>query len=168
MGNGIGYECERCGHSFDMYLGCGMAYPSAYAEVVADVRAGTYGEEWKKAFEETEWAAVSAEPKLFWCEECGAWDVGPDLSIWTPKDLEAYKRKDRGDKKMLFYGEPQCPMERELREDFKPVKIREHACPACGKRMHACLDAGKAPRMLKCPDCEGQLKRRDDWTVMWD
>ena len=140
MGAGYCYFCKKFGKEFSLSYGYGMMFPSAYKELLADIRAGGYGEEMKEASLSNSNVAVDAERHLYVCS-CGHWESAEGLSLFVPKDGVLLKRP--------------YVMPYELKADFRIVKDYMHICPERGKQMN---EADEQPIDLRCPVCKDICK----------
>ncbi len=166
MGSGVGFKCSKCGKEYCANTGIGFLFPEVYKETLSDVKAGKYGEEWKKLALSEELVAVDAETYLYVCKKCGHWDVEPGLSLYAPNDVKKLKKKKYGEKTVEQWGEAPYVMSMDLEEDYHILKRRVHKCEKCGGVMH------KATREeelnLPCPDCGGAPEKGQVNMIMWD
>lgn len=167
MGKGYRLTCSNCGGEYEVLLGVGFGFPSVYEELVEDIEAGRYGEEWREIAAETEHFAIDAENRLYWCGKCGHWECVPGLSIYAPKDVGKVLATRFGDKTVREWGRVPYVAAKELEEDYELVKERVHVCGRCGHDMRMLSERGLSRAVLKCPDCDGRLER-DLACIRWD
>lgn len=77
---------QKCKYKGEYHLGVGMMFPRVYQRIVEAVRAGEYGEEWKKFFGEKMGAAIMAEQRLYQCSACNLLEQEYDLSLYLNKN----------------------------------------------------------------------------------
>lgn len=148
MGSGYGYFCEKCGKEFSLSYGYGMMFPSAYKELLVEIRAGEYGEEMKKTALNNKDIAIDAGRHLYVCS-CGFWENTEGLSLFVPKDGVHLQRP--------------FVMHDELEWDFCKIMEYIHICPECGKQMN---EADDQPIDLQCPVCKAICKCNAE--IDWD
>ena len=148
MGAGYCYFCKKFGKEFSLSYGYGMMFPSAYKELLADIRAVGYGEEMKEASLSNSNVAVDAERHLYVCS-CGHWESAEGLSLFVPKDGVLLKRP--------------YVMPYELKNHYRNILEYIHKCPECGKQMN---EADDQPVDLRCPVCKTLYSYRDE--LDWD
>lgn len=166
--------------TFHAMLGYGRAYPSIYHETVEDIRAGKYGKELKRIFEETKFVGVDAEDALYFCPECGFVTSETCLDLYKPKNLELAKNEkvgrwtavDKYDETTvgeLGYwplwlkwdprngiGDPETGKE----GNYKLFYEYEHFCPKCRYLMKKTDDTKLAK--MTCPTCKKKYEIEAD------
>lgn len=150
MGNGIEFECKKCGNGYSVSVGIGFLYPLDHKKIRDDMKKGKYGEEFKKVLTENKNAVVNAENLLFVCPKCSGWSVEPDLSLYEP-----YSEKSAGE---------QFVMPAELAESYRRIKRYVHHCPKCSTPMRKRNVTAKLS--LSCPEC-GE-KNPGISSILWD
>lgn len=148
MGTGYEYFCEKCQKDFPVFLGRGMAYPSVYEELLADIKSGEYSEEMKTAALSNRDVVVDAERHLYVCS-CGCWENTEGLSLFVPKDEVHIKNP---------YDLPHI-----MKSHYIKVFDYIHKCPECGKQMN---EADYQPIDLRCPECKTLCSYRGE--ICWD
>lgn len=164
MGKGYSYKCKKCSHEYSVFLGIGMLYPIEYKEMINDMASGKYGQDCQKLMQNIPYAAVNAGNYLFSCSRCGFWEIGKDLTIYAPDDLDKISKGKYGDKTVEELGEVPYVMECDLKENYHVLKRHYHKCPKCSGRMHK---ASKHEMLnLPCPNCGERNEQKS--TIMWD
>ena len=169
MGDGKRYKCKKCGEEYWVNLGIGMMFPHVFSETIEDIKAGKYGEEWKNLINSGEYIVPDAESYLFYCKACGTWEVTEDLSLYQPKDLEAIKKKEFGEKTVEEWGEIPYATMADFKEEYNLVKKRVHYCPKCKEEMTRYGNLYKARGILNklpCPNCSTENKPES--MILWD
>ena len=152
MGSGVGYTCSKCGYEYSANTGIGFLFPTVYQEVLSDVKAGKYGEDWKKlSLNETK-IAVDAETYLYICKKCSNWEVDYGLNLYAPNKSDA--------------EEPEYVMGYELKEQYHILKRYVHKCKKCGDVMHKATVKEKGS--LHCPKCGGEPSNDSVRIICWD
>lgn len=151
MGFGYEYKCEKCGREYSVVLGGGMLYPEDYKLFTDEIRQGKYGDKLKDLFLSTKYAAVNADRFLYYCENCGHWEVKQDLTIYAPKDPEKIAKKQYGIKNVEEWGEVPYMSAFDLKEDYRVLKRHYEKCSVCGNRMKKLSDCDDI--VIKCPEC---------------
>lgn len=153
MGLGIEYRCSKCDQQYEVSLGFGFLYRMTYKNVVDEIHNGKYGQELKDLMNSTDNVAVDAVETLFYCSECGSWEVLPDLSLYIAcNDIAIEDVKQ---------GSPVIPtIERKDFPQYRLLKKYDHICPKCNKPMQGVNDNeyNKLSGLrLSCPKCSGEL-----------
>lgn len=149
MGVGFKVECTRCKYKKTFFLGSGMMLPRVYKDVITDVKAGKYGEEWKDYISGTPGAVVSVETELYQCRNCNYLLQDYNLSLYVSNNEAP---PEHG------YWAPWCD------HDYSFVKSYPHKCPKCRRRMHkVSIDSSTH---LSCPECGSNLEIEDG--ILWD
>lgn len=181
MGEICYIQCQECGYRDSITTGrAGFGYDQEYRDTVLKIKAGQFGQEWKKLFESTPGAVVEADRELFVCPSCGTYQEGQDLTIYEPAmpfepKPSAYPPEDpylATEQKWLsetitkLREKNEYTPPRELRGWYKVVKAYEILCPKCGISMRKYTDGEK----IKCPKCEDGWMERDDsrGTILFD
>lgn len=138
MGNGYSFVCKKCGYTYDIYFGTGMLFPEIYKSCIRSIKAGNYGEEWKKTVSDNRYIAVDISDNLYTCKSCGFWKQEYSLSLYELKNKDLSNCTD--------YVMPE-----ELKENYSLVKTFVHRCDICGKRM--CKINLNFLSILSCPKC---------------
>ena len=170
MGRGIGFKCSKCGHKYSYGTGVGFLFPMVYEELLASVKEGKYGDNWKELALKTENVAIDAEIYLYCCKSCGNWKTEEGLSLYAPKDPEEIKRKEQEEKEPWCVGfdfkEASYVTDYELKKFYVVLKKYIHKCPKCGKPMHKATR--KEAFNLPCPKC-GSAPQSDYLRIInWD
>lgn len=169
MGSGKTYKCKNCGEEYHVMTGIGLGFPMFFRNTIKDIKAGRYGEEWKTLINSGEYIVPDAETYLFYCKQCGAWEVGEDLSLYQPKDIEAMKKKQFGETTVEERGEIPFATMRDFKEEYNLVKKRIHYCPKCNEEMTRCDDWDEMEKLLSelpCPECS--TKNEPQGSILWD
>ncbi len=166
MGSGVGFKCSKCGKEYCANTGIGFLFPEVYKETLADVKAGKYGEEWKRLALSEELVAVDAERYLYVCKKCGHWEVEYGLSLYAPNNVKKLKKKKYGEKTVEQWGEVPYVMSMDLEEDYHLLKRRVHKCEKCGGVMHKATRDEESN--LPCPDCGGAPEKGYLNIINWD
>ncbi len=152
MGGGRGFECSKCGKRYHANTGIGFLFPEVYSELVEDISAGEYGDDFKKAFKSVKDAAVDAEKHVYKCRRCRYWESECGMSLYAPNDnirvVESYV------------------MPHELKEHYHIFKRYVHKCKECGSVMHKATD--EEIEELKCPYCGGVPNESKRVHMCWD
>lgn len=145
MGYGYAYICKKCKKCYSIYLGIGMAFPIVYQEIVANIKFGNYGDEWRKFFNSVPYTVVDAEGYLYKCETCGNWEVAPSLDIYAPKN--SYNEKTIEELNNIPFVSKY-----KLKYDYHLFKRYIHKCSKCGTEMRKITDDSDFMN-LNCPKC---------------
>ena len=164
MGAGYGFVCKKCGCEYGAHPGIGMGYPSVYRDLVKKILAGKYGEEYRKLFKETPYAAINGETHTYVCANCGNWNDEENLTLYAPNDAEEVAKIPYGEKTVKERGYIPYAMERDLKEHFHAIRRYRHHCSKCGHIMHQATE--EESRHLPCPEC-GE-KNEPFSMIMWD
>ena len=159
MGDGFGVKCGKCGYEFDAFLGIGMLALTEHEKYVKKMKAGKLGPEGKKFFEDYPTGVVNTEHAIAKCSSCGNYDDVYDLTMYIP-----YKNKEHlADK----YG---CIMESDIRGNYKKYMDYPHKCSACGGSSRVLKEFEKeaSEGVLKCPKCDGYMKKILESYILWD
>ena len=157
MGAGFGFTCKKCGNEYQAFLGSGMMYPSIYEEVMGEIQSGKYGAELQELSNTIPYVAVDAEDAVYYCRNCGIWEVSPNLSLYGPRDMEYIQRE------IEEFGHSPCPWKSTLRAHYRIIRRYYHKCGKCGRRMRQL--SSHETSSLPCPKCgeknEGSMFRWD-------
>lgn len=150
MGTGFCCKCEKCGFEVDIMLGVGRLFFEIYQKLVARIRKGEFGEEWRKFFEENPDGAVDSERNLFLCENCGNWKEDYNLSLF----------------KLISSEKTEIPLRYfpAKLENYILYKIYIHSCKRCGHDMKKIEESNEIE--LNCPKCENKMIRNG--LLRWD
>lgn len=151
MGYGFTLQCKHCDYEQRVLLGAGFLTQSLAEKAYNDMKAGTYGAEFKEALEGTPYAAVHLMNELFVCPDCGELTVEPDVLLCAP--TEGYV--------------PECAMPALLGPElgdgeYTVLLTKTHTCAKCG----AVMNKAENPRKVACPRCRGELTASG--MIMWD
>ena len=164
MGSGFEYKCSKCKKEYGITLGIGMLYPVVYKELVDEIKNGSFGEEWKQLFEETENIAVDAENRVYICPGCGSWIEERGLSLYVPDNEYALKDVKKG--LPIFYGDDSIPAMMGQKPKYRLIKEYEHKCTKCGSNMR---EASKEElHLLPCPECGSKPDQDSISFLNWD
>lgn len=164
MGRGYKYKCRNCGKQSDILLGIGGLYPQVYKGFVEEIREGEYGEEFKRAFEETTYAVIDPERKLYVCDNCGSWGVAECMSVYAPNDPEKIAEEKYGEKTVGELGYVPYVSSYEVKEKYHLVKEDYIECPKCGRAMRVAEEEDM--KSLPCPECGTQNGLKEG--ILWD
>ena len=81
MGLGYTFKCGTCRNEKNVFLGFGMRYLRQYDMLVEEIRKGVYGTELQKLLTDYPTLEVDTPNRLYKCESCGAWEVGPSRDL---------------------------------------------------------------------------------------
>lgn len=151
MGTGYAFKCKKCGHEYDVLVGCGFRFPKEYQECIKAIKCGKYGSEWKSLFLETHNAVVDADEYLYICRSCGNWKVEKSLSLYSST---------------AELSEDTYVMPYELNETCNFIKSYFHKCKKCKKRMHRVDEDDILSLLLPCPKCGTENNVAE--LIMWD
>lgn len=166
MGSGISLKC-KCGKKEELHFGVGMMYPRVYRETLESAKAGEFGERWKELVESEEFMAIDAARYLFFCEECGHWEMAYGFDLYKPKDAEKIRHTDYGIKTVEEWGDVPYVTGPQLERDYIFVEEYQHLCPQCNVKMYKTEDQQDAViKKLACKDC-GEILMRNGF-LMWD
>ena len=157
MGLGFEFECRKCGKKYDAYIGSGMLYPRVCRKLMKQVRAGKYGEEFQKLSNTVPYGTIDAGNVVYFCRECGKWEVQPILNFCEPSDPVYLQHIMETSKKAP------CPCGLELKEFYRVIKVYYRYCSRCGSKMRRLKKM--ECRELPCPKC-GEINSGE--MVMWD
>ena len=164
---GVGYDlvCQKCGYSFEAWLGIGRMYPAVYEETVQKGKRGELGEELQKFLLENPSGAIDISCVVGACKKCGELHNIDDLSMYLPKKgLKPDKPKGRWSVSMPFEGaEYVSPMD--LKAHYELVAKYPHKCKHCGGEIKIFTE--KTIGRIKCPHCHEKLVKGDK-LIMWD
>lgn len=165
MGAGYIYNCSSCGKHFAVHTGVGYLFPKVYADIIADVQDGGYGENWKNAFTRAPYMAIDASSAVYICGSCGYWEEAPVLALYSPKDPEQLKSLEYHGKTVEEWGFVPYVLPADLKDKYRFVKNYRHVCPGCNKQMRKAKD--EELQQLSCPGCD-HAADRDEYTMSWD
>lgn len=169
MGSGIGYKCKRCLKKYDVSLGVGMFFPSAFKEAIKDIKKGKYGTELRTVIDSGELIVPDAARYFYCCEQCGTWEVAEDLSLYQPKSIPEIKKQQFGDKTVEEWGEIPYATRADFETDYNLVYKNPHSCRKCKKEMTR-YDISQFKNdisdELPCPRCG--TKNEPDSYIDWD
>lgn len=153
MGDGYGYKCKRCGHKYNVLLGCGLRFPIEYRNTIKEIKRFKHGIRWRNLVKKH--MCIDAERDLYQCE-CGYWKVKNNLSIYEPID-----------ENIVTTSEKEYPLITRWKiekENYRLVAEYNHRCRRCHKVMHVVKkeDVGELP----CPICR-KLNESDTF-IRWD
>ena len=140
--------CENCGYFVDYYEGINMFHPQICKQILYEMKAGDYGEEFKKYATILSNPAVHMQEALFQCEACGALKGDKILEIcekvgeYPPYVKGSWRGVDNLEK---------FPMA--LNGVHKTVYRKHHICE-CGAEMLPITRVGQ----MNCPQCQSTLK----------
>lgn len=103
MGDGISLKC-KCGKKESLHFGVGMMYQQIFREVLENAKDGDLGETWKELVQSEEFIAIDASRYLFYCEECGHWEMEYGYDLYKPKDVEKIRHTEYGIKTVEKWG----------------------------------------------------------------
>lgn len=169
MGSGKSYKCKNCGEEYQVMTGFGLGFPMFFRKTIKDIKAGRYGEEWKRLINSGEYIVPDAETYLFYCKQCGTWKTDADLSLYQPRDIEAIKKKKFGETTVEERGEIPYATTHDFKEEYNLVKKRIHYCPKCNEEMTRCDNWDEKEELLKalsCPKCS--TKNEPLGRILWD
>ena len=79
MGRGYTLCCDECGYSLEYLEGIGFMYYREAEEILSDIKAGKYGNDFMKAANDAKKPIVNHSRELYKCMECG--ELQPDMEI---------------------------------------------------------------------------------------
>lgn len=165
MGSGYSFKCIKCGYKYSVMPGIGKMYPSVYRDTLAEVAAGTYGDEWKKIMESIPYAAVDASRKVYICSSCGNWEEAKDITLYAPNDPKTISKKQYGEKTVEEIGYVPYVVRADLKKDYHVIKRYYCKCKNCGKRMRKA--SLQEEQTLPCPKC-GTVNVPNNGLILWD
>ena len=166
MGDGGEYRCPKCGYRFVANLGVGFMFPSVYAKIVAKMKKGELGEEAKQFFMDHPDGAVNAENVLAVCEECGSYEVVPELSLYIPKTGYVHKRHGREDLDEEMARIIDYVTQWELEEHYDKIGQLEQRCRSCDGKLKILGGETYDCQDLTCPCCGETMVM--DGIMFWD
>jgi len=160
MGEGIRLRCDKCGHSFSANLGIGFCYPIQCEELLAAMRAGSFGKSFMRASEAPD-AAVHFSNELYRCKACGLIKSAPEIDLCIPiSGGEITKGKfcaaSNNLKKQPYV------MASDIGDKYRIVLSKKHRCGKCRKPMERVRSLNK----LVCPHC-GEIMTQGRF-IRWD
>ncbi len=81
MGEGYKCMCPTCGYSFYASLGRGMFYPMVVIEETEKMKAGAYGDQGKRFFEEHPDGKITCNNVVTRCNSCKNLEVKKDFNL---------------------------------------------------------------------------------------
>lgn len=166
MGSGVVLKCN-CGAVYEISLGIGMMFPTVYQETLEAVEKGQYGIEWQQLVSNTKYIAIDAERYLYYCEECGRWEVQYGLSLYKPKSVEMLANKEYGIKTVEEWGHVPYATISDFERDYVLLKEYKHICTKCKHPMKRISSLSELNHIeLRCEEC-GDLLQIGDY-IMWD
>ena len=165
MGQGHAFKCKKCGHEYSVHPGVGMMYPSVFREKLAEIAEGAYGTEFQDLINNTDYAAIDASRVVYICSFCNRWELGTDVTLYTPNDPESIAKKQYGILTVEEWGYVPYVAHRDLEREYHVLKRYYYKCEKCGRRMHKASD--EEEKNLSCPKC-GEPNRADDKFIFWD
>lgn len=166
------YKCINCDESYTFWDGVGFLYPSVFSEVRTDAIEGRYGDDLQALIKENPSIVVDASNKIYFCTDCGYWNVEKSLDCYLPKGVitenENTKRwsvnssADSSGKENRGYITVIPPWI--LKKGYKIISMYPHVCPHCGKKMRRYVNPpvdrkenGSSLLKLKCKKCGGEI-----------
>ncbi|MBR3227670.1 MAG: hypothetical protein IKF68_03900, partial [Erysipelotrichaceae bacterium] len=132
MGLGIVYRCEKCNEVHGVMFGSGYNFPAKCLDLKQKALNGEFGKNWKQLMTENGDYVIDATYYLYYCKNCGNWEMEPSLSVFGPKYPEnsnEYENFENDFREWSF-----CPWDRYDRK-YKLVKRYRHTCSDCGNLM---------------------------------
>lgn len=87
MGRGYSGICRKCHKSYDVDLGIGFSYiDEYYDQLKSKIKSGSYGGELKSFADKHAAFEIDGEQTLFYCPDCGTWEVSEPKDIFIAKD----------------------------------------------------------------------------------
>ena len=140
------------------------------------IRAGEYGEEWKKLFEEHPDGAVNISSRVYYCSKCGGWHQDQCLDFYLPKKGTESKENaipwsvaaPTGGLDEDTYLSVKTVAPWDLSTDYVLYKKFPHKCSSCGNTRLRTLDldpnrSEKTTSLsgitLRCSECGGAIKK---------
>ncbi len=159
MGNYYEFTCEKCGHIYSVSLGIGYFHDVLCKKIMDDIESGKCGREIRDVYEnEKPYVAVKAEKAVFMCDDCGAWIMLPDASLYAPNSMEKIKERHFGIKTVEELGK--IPYTND--GDFHVIKEYKPRCKKCHMAMRKLEDSEM--HALPCPSCGtvNRCKKKED------
>ncbi len=150
MGMGYTLVCEKCGHSRNLFVGCGMMYGEVLREKTQEAKEGLHGEALKALFETYPNGCIDAMNNIYYCGECRAVECEPGLDFYKPIDPEKAPADE-------WFGPDM--------DQYELVEEHAHLCPKCRKPMKQVIRLTDEEPVV-CPECGGIMRSRH--RLMWD
>lgn len=164
MGTGYKLRCTNCGEEFDLLFGIGFLYPEQVKRVRQSALNGEFGEEWKKIINDNPYYIIEPKEYLYWCPKCHCFEMGEELSIYKPKNLDDLLKQQRGEKTVKEWGYDPWGISR---DNYELVKEFVRECPKCKTKMERKDEDEIEDLELICPECGGKLTNTDT-IINWD
>ncbi len=166
MGSGNSYVCSKCKKHYNAFWGTGKFFPKLYADTVADVKAGKYGEMARRIMCNKKFVAIDAAQYVYICSKCHYWKVAKDMSLYILKNPKALMKKYGLESDEKLNNRPYVDGYM-LQKEYRILKRYNHVCDKCKRIMHK--SSGKERDKLPCPDCGGAPDKQDySGMILWD
>ncbi len=166
------YKCKNCGELYTFWDGVGFLYPSVFSEVRTAAVQGEYGKEIQALITEKPDIVVDASNKIYFCTECGYWNVEKSLDCYLPKGViykvehsipwSVISSADGSSKEN--HGHISVIPPWVLKKGYEIIKMYPHICSQCGKKMRRYVNppVDKMEKeenilKLKCKKCGGDI-----------
>ena len=173
MGAEFKCKCPKCGYSFYASLELGMPHPSVVEEETKKMKAGVYGDQGKRFFEEHPDGKITCYDVVIRCKSCGNLEVRKEFNLLVlyPAFIKAKRRV----MEKIKAGDPDFNEGLIKWLDSMPVFLKyvlhesyNHFCSKCGSPAEIIEDFSELQhkRKIRCPECGKRLK--EDRSILWD